>query len=340
VALALAMVSCLGVADDSSIVMTIIEGSKMNGLDAARLERSLSADDGDYESRARLLGYYLGNMDGNETERKQLVLWVIENRPASYLASMPYAQIYYGQVGYEEAKKLWLAKVKSQPKDAAILKNAANYLSASGSSERDLARELLNRGKELSPDDSYWDETLGRGYLLQAEYELTEEEEKRQAASTALKHLQLAMAEMARPNRFYQLSGIAKAALLAAENKYAKKYAMELLSMAPEFEKNWNYGNAIHDGNLILGRLAFDSGEIEVAKGYLAEAGKTPGSPQLNSFGPSFELAESLLEKGEKKAVIGYLKACAVFWKDDSDRIEQWIILIENGKKPALDKHS
>jgi len=35
-------------------------------------------------------------------------------------------------------------------------------------------------------------------------------------------------------------------------------------------------------------------GKVEDAKHYLLEAGKTPGSPQLNSFGPDMSLAEEL----------------------------------------------
>ena len=64
----------------------------------------------------------------------------------------------------------------------------------------------------------------------------------------------------------------------------------------------------------MLGRVALKEGNIEEAKHYLFKAGKTPGSPQLNSAGPSFGLACKLLEKGEKSAVLEYLDLVGKFW--------------------------
>lgn len=63
------------------------------------------------------------------------------------------------------------------------------------------------------------------------------------------------------------------------------------IELAPQFRTNWNYGNAIHDGHMVLGRVALRRGDIEAAKRELLEAGKTPESPQLNSLGPNRSLA-------------------------------------------------
>ena len=43
-------------------------------------------------------------------------------------------------------------------------------------------------------------------------------------------------------------------------------------------------------------------------------SGKTPGSPQLNSFGPDFMLDRELLEKGERAAVLAHLELVGKFW--------------------------
>ena len=32
--------------------------------------------------------------------------------------------------------------------------------------------------------------------------------------------------------------------------------ASELLALLPKFPKNWNYGNAVQDGNLVHGRIS------------------------------------------------------------------------------------
>jgi hypothetical protein len=54
------------------------------------------------------------------------------------------------------------------------------------------------------------------------------------------------------------------------------------------------YGNAIQDGNIVLCRIALLDGKVEAAKVSLKEAGKTPGSPQLGSFGPNMSPAATV----------------------------------------------
>jgi hypothetical protein len=74
-----------------------------------------------------------------------------------------------------------------------------------------------------------------------------------------------------------------------------------------------NNGDAIHHGNLVLGRFALKSGDVEKAKEYLLKAGQTSGSPVLCSGGPNMMLAKELLESGEREVVIQYLKALRQF---------------------------
>lgn len=74
-----------------------------------------------------------------------------------------------------------------------------------------------------------------------------------------------------------------------------------------------DYGNIIHNANQVLGRCALLEGKLEDAKAYLLKAGATPGSPQLDSFGPRMSLARELLEKGEKETVLRYLDLVGKF---------------------------
>ena len=46
----------------------------------------------------------------------------------------------------------------------------------------------------------------------------------------------------------------------------------------------------------------------------LRAAGHTPGSPQLDSFGPDIRLAWDLLQRGQDQAVLDYLHDVARFW--------------------------
>ncbi len=114
----------------------------------------------------------------------------------------------------------------------------------------------------------------------------------------------------------------------------ARKYATNLLTLAPKYRGDWNYGNAIQDGNLVLGRIALKEGRTEEAKQYLIEAGKSPGSPQMNSFGPNMSLAKDLLEKGEQDVVLQYFDLCRKFWEMGHDDLDQWSKDVKAGKVP------
>jgi hypothetical protein len=134
--------------------------------------------------------------------------------------------------------------------------------------------------------------------------------------------------------RFYKLAGLAKLALEAEEIDKAQSYARELLALAPEYPKDWNYGNAIYYGYFVLGRVALRHGNVPLAAQYLIDAGSTPGSPQLNSFGPNVTLAKELLEKGQAAAVLQYFALCKNFWKLDHGRLDEWSATVRGGGIP------
>jgi tetratricopeptide (TPR) repeat protein len=136
--------------------------------------------------------------------------------------------------------------------------------------------------------------------------------------------------------RFYALDAAAKESFNAGKIEDANDYAKELLRLAPNFQGDWNYGNAIQDGNLVLGRIAVRDGRIEDAKRYLLEAGKSPGSPQMNSFGPNMSLAKDLLQKGERDTILQYFGLCRRFWTMDYGKLDQWSAEVKAGKIPAF----
>ncbi len=121
----------------------------------------------------------------------------------------------------------------------------------------------------------------------------------------------------------------------------AKNSAESLLAMSGKFKGDWNYGNSIHHSHLVLGRLHLMEGKVEQAKKELKLAGQTPGSPQLNSFGPNMTLAKELLEKGEKTAVLEYFDECLKFWTMDHAKtdVAAWKKDIANGKIPDFRAH-
>jgi tetratricopeptide (TPR) repeat protein len=165
--------------------------------------------------------------------------------------------------------------------------------------------------------------------------------DKTLAAEKALEQFEIAyklstgMGRKALLQRNALLQYLAKAALAANKPQKAKEYAEKMLSQK---SSSWNYGNNIHHGNIILGRIALTLDDLEEAKRRLIKAGKTPGSPQLNSFGPSMALAKELLQKGEKDVVLKYFELCSKFWKSGKDRLLKWSVVVKDGKIPDFGK--
>jgi hypothetical protein len=136
--------------------------------------------------------------------------------------------------------------------------------------------------------------------------------------------------------RFYVLAPLAKFAFDLGKREKAQQYARELLQMASQYPNDWNYGNAIYYGYCVLGLVAIEDGNIPLAGHYLMNAATTPGSPQLNSFGPNLALARELLQHGQFTVVAEFLEECKTFWKADHGNLDAWIALVRQGKIPEF----
>ncbi len=117
--------------------------------------------------------------------------------------------------------------------------------------------------------------------------------------------------------RFYSLDDVIKEAYRSGRLGEVKVLCAEYLTLAESFPGDWNYGNAVHKGNIYFGLVALDENRIEDSKKHLLKAGDTPGSPQLNTFGPNMLLAKALLEKGDKDTVLEYIGKLSRFWEMD-----------------------
>ncbi len=119
-------------------------------------------------------------------------------------------------------------------------------------------------------------------------------------------------------------------------------YSNEYLRMAESFKSDWNYGNAIFHGNLGISHVAFNKKlDSKSADNYLLAASKTPGSPQLVSFGPFNEpsirsFLQELAKKGHKDTLLEFAENCKKFvtrvynkestqeQRANSDEVEKW----------------
>lgn len=117
--------------------------------------------------------------------------------------------------------------------------------------------------------------------------------------------------------------------------------AQRCLVLASQFSTDWNYGNAVHYGNLALGRSALLNGDVVEARQRLLAAGRTPGSPQLGDQGPDMTLAQELLARGEQEVVLAYLGLCDHFWiRKEKNRVHEWTEALRTGHAPEFGKRS
>ncbi len=134
--------------------------------------------------------------------------------------------------------------------------------------------------------------------------------------------------------RFVGLLDAARRDLARRRYPQAEGKAGELLALAEQFHDDWDYGNAIHHGHLILGRVALVRGDVDRASRELIAAARTPGSPQLNSFGPNCRLALDLLRIGQSAPVLEFLQLCTTFWDPRFSQAAGWIKQIRAGETP------
>lgn len=139
-----------------------------------------------------------------------------------------------------------------------------------------------------------------------------------------------------------------RTAFASASPETAAPIAQDYLRAASDFPCNWDYGNAIHNANEVLGLLALREGRRADALRYLRAAGDSPGSPQLDIFGPSLLLARDLARLGEYDAVAEYLVSIKRFWKAndesliamllpvfaDPDPIGTWVGQLHRSREP------
>ena len=306
-------------------------GRELSAEEAESLEKRIEQNPRDVVSRTKLLDYYFlktfQNQSASDAQRKH-VLWLILNSPESEVLSIPEGQLdaILDAEAYTQGKKAWIDQIKRKPENLKVLENSANFFLHH---DRELAVKSLQKARSLDVDNPKWPAALGRLYSLDM---ITSSLKVRSdVAEKALEQLEIAYKLSNDTARDALLPSLAKVALAANRSKKAKEYAGKMLS---QNSPGWNYGNKIHDGNIILGRIALALDDVEEAKERLIRAGKTPGSPQLNSFGPNMTLAKELLQKGEKDVVLRYFELCSKFWERGKDRLNEWSAVSKDRKVP------
>ncbi len=322
-------VACLGGRSDAYDM--IQAGEKLSPDEVEQLEKQLVEDSQDRVARKKLLGYYWQRQRRDtkaKSARQRHVLWMIANAPEDEIHSMPYCQLNKWMDGerYAQGREAWLKQIGAAPENTDIRGNAANYLLLA---DRDLAEEQLLEAPRLDPKNPEWPKRLGQIYSLDRKNSTDDSGQK--AALKALGQLEQAYALSPLPTRGYLMADMAKTAAAAGKYDTAKAYAKKMVAL-PGLD--WNSGNNVHHGNMVLGLVALHEDDVAAAKGFLIASGKTKGSPQLNSFGPNMTLAKALLEKGETEVVLEYFDLCSKFWKMHRGRLDEWSALAKEGLVP------
>ncbi|HZR28725.1 MAG TPA: tetratricopeptide repeat protein [Terriglobales bacterium] len=314
-------------------------GDRGDGNSCQELEAQLKTASGDATLHEKLIQCYFqseiragsqSERAGIEKSRAEQVLWLVQHAPEESLAGSPLATIenYFYPEDYVRIKQAWMDQVQAHPGNANILLHAAHFMSAPGDQEK--KEEFAARAHSLDPKNTDAASFLAQIYELKMNYDSTPEQ-KVQLARQSLQLREEAISILPLKRRLLELKDVATDAFESGDDAKAQAYAEEMLRSAGQGE-SWNIGNAVHQGNLLLGRLALKRDDLEEAKKRLLAAGKTPGSPQLDSFGPNMLLAKELLEKKQKEVVLQYFDECAKFWHQD--RLDQWRETVSQGRIP------
>lgn len=173
------------------------------------------------------------------------------------------------------------------------------------------------------------------------EFTAEQERELRALATTvahdSLRELEAATTEDA---RFDALPEAVIGAFRLGQHERSRELALEALALAAAREGHWNYGNALHFAHTALGLIALEAGDIPRAVDELARSGAIPGSPQLDSFGPTMQLAKALLASGQSPAVLAYLHVCRAFWTMGTNWLDVWEQKIRSGGTPICFLHA
>ena len=305
-------------------------GAMLNPRELSDLEEVVAKNPEDLSGRAKLMGYYVlsrPTMPHAKENRRKHIFWIIKNHPEAEIAGTPFCLLnpLFDYGGYQEGKQLWVDQLRAHPQDATIISHAASFLTLS---DRELAAGLLQQAIKLEPTNPKWHDQLGSLYALP--------DNKNTAAKALAEFKKAQAADPSKEAKFQRLGYLAKSAFSAGELEEARDYAEELLQASAARPKDRSYGYYIHQGNIVLGRVALKQKHTKLANEYLLKAGHVSASQQLSSFGPNMSLANELLKAGQKAVVLQYFELCYKFWDMGRDRLEEWTKQVKAGKTPQF----
>jgi hypothetical protein len=342
------------------------EGASLTAEDAKALERGLEQKPDDLDARARLLGYHesrwrkahegmtLRELINRLTEepgddsflevRARQALWLAANGPRAPLAAHPLLRLHVTEGAYGEVAAIWRRHASAEPPDATLLAHAIAFFWHSNDA---FAAELVARAEQLFPGDPRWESCRReqRAEQLCRELGAVRLEVRRSSDDRADggrpkigNDADLAEMEQLLPELDPQ-SGLVprlqeaacELALALGHIGRARRHAEEML-VSNAGDARRRHGDAVHDGHLMLGRIALRADDVARARAHLILAGEAGATGFVPMFGPDLRLAKDLLARGEREVVVRYLTLAREFW--DRARIDEWLAEIRTGRIP------
>jgi hypothetical protein len=183
-------------------------------------------------------------------------------------------------------------------------------------------------------------------------------EARRRYAAEALRWLDredaaLYPADVSTADEYRHLSRLASMAMMAFESgDFGRAETMAAATLrlpevasqviyTPEM-RNWRADpgdRAVHDGHIVLGKIALARGDVDDATHRLKLAANAASGSDGNmaTIGPDLWLAQDLLGRGRAEAVLDYLLACRDAWILGGSAVDRWTRQIRAGESPRLE---
>ena len=118
----------------------------------------------------------------------------------------------------------------------------------------------------------------------------------------------------------------------------ARRFAEDLLTLAPAYRAHPRYGTALYKAHLTLGLLALRAGDRREARRHLLAAAEAPASEELVYARPlpTGGLPHRLLKAGETEAVLAFLERMARTNVADRTRLREAAESIRRGRRPRM----
>jgi hypothetical protein len=328
--------------EDKEINEAFLQGLRSEPASHDAFRRARTASPNDVRARAKLFGAIMkqrvANRPSDETVHEGL--WWIEHHPDLQFTGTVCQQFAHAPFPiYTKVRSAWETVLARSTGSAAVFQNAGQCFQVQ---EPERAEELWQQAHRLAPGDHQPALNLAllryhRAHRYHQDGPATLDPV---GAKDALTWFETALSRTTTDEQREPIFLWAcDAAIGAGELDRAKEFGHELLRIASLGEPSKKSGSALFTGHTTLGRVALARDDIDDARLHLLEAGKTPGSASLDSFGPDFTLADALLGRGERQAVLTFLEDCAKFWKMDRGKLTAWRAQIETGGLPVLRRH-